>query len=1116
MTDREGKNTLTINNKEPATTQFRTKKEVQIDVDSQISSRNNSDNEKKLRHTDTTVSKNTDFSEVSGYTTDLNALSHYKLPVKTVEQLYRTNIVEGLSTSKAEELLTVHGENVLGDDKKISVAKIIIRQTFNAMILVLVISMIICLAIRDWISGGVIGFVIFINVAIGSHQEYNASKTMNSLKSLSSPTAKAYRNGELQTIPTKYVVPGDIINVKVGDTIPADLRIFDCLNFETDEALLTGESLPVAKDYSIVYDHDIGVGDRLNMAYSSSVVTKGRATGIAVKTGLNTEIGEIAQSLKGSGKRRRRIKKKNDDDGDDDDEIYEESKLKYAWILLKDGFGSFSGTTVGTPLSRKLSKLAILLFGIAVVFAIIVMGSQSFHVTREVAIYAICVAVSMIPSSLVVVLTITMSVGAKIMVKKNVIIRKLDCLEALGSINDICSDKTGTLTQGKMIVKSVWVPSAGTYKVVEANEPFNPTLGNLTFSEKSPVVAMEDNENNIIDKPTVDFDHENVEFKRFLLTSTMANIAIVFRDEAGDWKAHGDPTEIAIQVFANREGYNRVDMIEGDNVEFTHVNEFPFDSSVKKMSAIYTKNDDPDNFYVFTKGAVERVLSSCSRWIPSNSGEYAPLTPDSIAQIESNMNVLSGEGLRVLALSQKIVSKDTLDATNRESVESELEFIGLVGIYDPPRLESLGAVKKCHKAGINVHMLTGDHPGTARTIAQEVGILPRNLYNYSQEVVDAMVMTAQQFDDLSESQIDSLPVLPLVIARCSPKTKVRMIEALHRRKKFCAMTGDGVNDSPSLKIADVGIAMGIAGSDVAKDASDLVLRDDNFASIINGIEEGRRMNDNIQKFVLQLLAENVAQAIYLMVGLVFKDTNGMSVFPLSPVEVLWIIVVTSCFPAMGLGVEKAQPGIMEKDPKPTKESVFSWEMLVDLIIYGIMMAATCMVCFIIVMYGFGSGELGIDCNTSSGDMCREVFRARSASFATMTWCALILAWEVIDMRRSLFAMNPETYTPYTQVFRDLWANQFLFWSVVAGFASCFPVVYIPVINDKVFLHGPIGKEWGIAVAMSVLFWVGCEVYKFFKRTYYKRQEGAHNPEYDLERRDPFNKYTSFSRANTAA
>ncbi|CCH43076.1 Na+-exporting ATPase [Wickerhamomyces ciferrii] len=1042
----------------------------------------------KLNHAATIGTKGTYSSSDDGQTFDA-----YRETIETTEKFFKTNIQEGLSEQTADQLLKQWGENTLGDDQKINVVKIIVRQSCNAMILVLIISMAIALGIKDWISGGVIAFVVGINVGIGSLQEYKASKTMNSLKSLSSPTARAIRNGELKTIPTKFVVPGDVVSVKVGDTIPADLRIVDCLNFETDEALLTGESLPVAKEFETVYHEEIGVGDRLNMAFSSSVVTKGRATGIAVKTGLQTEIGEIAQSLKSQKKSLH-----TDDDN---------SAWKNFLILIKDGVGSFLGTTVGTPLSRKLSKLAIGLFIVAVLFAIIVMATQKMVVPSEVAIYAICVALSMIPSSLVVVLTITMSAGAKTMVQRNVIIRKLDSLEALGSINDICSDKTGTLTQGKMLVKAVWVPSSGTYNVHDTSDPFNPTIGTLSYSSQSPSENSKDHS----EKPDeTNVDIENSFFQNWLYCATLANIATVFKDEHGDWKAHGDPTEIAIQVFAYRNGLPRSDLTKGDLPKYKHINEFPFDSSVKKMSAIYNEAGNEKENKVYTKGAVERVLQSCKNWYVN--GELKPLTEEDQTSIEENMNSLSGEGLRVLAFATKTIPIDH-DTTNRDTIESDLTFLGLVGIYDPPRLESLGAVKKCHKAGINVHMLTGDHPGTARTIAQEVGILPHNLYHYAQDVVESMVMTAKQFDDLTDAQIDELPVLPLVIARCAPQTKVRMIDALHRRKKFCAMTGDGVNDSPSLKKADVGIAMGIAGSDVAKDVSDIVLSDDNFASIINGIEEGRRMNDNIQKFVLQLLAENVAQALYLMIGLAFKDVNGLSVFPLSPVEVLWIIVITSCFPAMGLGLERAQPDVMHKDPKPSKESVFSKEMLVDLLCYGFWMAICCLGCFLVVTYDWGNGELGTDCNKEYSDSCYYIFRSRSASFATMTWCALVLAWEVIDMRRSLFAMQDETETPYTQVFKDLWSNQFLFWSVVGGFISVFPVVYIPVINKVVFLHGPIGKEWGLAFAFTIAFWIGCEFYKFLKRQYLKKQT-VHNPEHDLEKKNPFDKYASFSRAGT--
>lgn len=1034
----------------------------------------------------------------------------WTLNVQQAAASYSTNIQDGLSETDAKQRLVAHGLNQLDQGEGVSLIGVLISQVCNAMMLVLFISMAISFGIKDFIAGGVIAGVIGINVVVGFIQEYKAEKTMDSLRSLSSPSARVIRNGSDGTIPSQDVVPGDIVKVSVGDTIPADFRIVDCLNFETDEALLTGESLPVAKSALETFAHDTPVGDRINMAYSSSIVTKGRATGIVTSTGMGTEIGTIATSLRGEDKHYRPVKR---------DEFGKARRRDYVGAFLgtcKDAIGAFLGTTVGTPLHRKLSQLALLLLGVALVFAIVVMAAQKFKVNKEVAVYAIAVALSMIPGSLVVVLTITMAVGTKVMINRNVIVRRLDSLEALGSVNDICSDKTGTLTQGKMVGRKVWIPTVGTFQVSNSNEPFNPTAGSLSFSPNAPVVDSKEEDVHLpvpTPLPSV--------FEQWLDVASLANIANVMQaEEEGQtvWKANGDPTEIAIQVFVTRFGWQRPKWTDGDAPRYSHVAEFPFDSSIKRMTAIYRDNDT-EAVHVFTKGAVERVLGCCTTWY--KDGSLITLTDEGRDEIMENMDALAKQGLRVLAFSRKLGdASEDYEKADRIAVESELTFLGLIGIYDPPRPESAGAVKRCHKAGINVHMLTGDHPGTARAIAQEVGILPRNLYHYAEDVVKIMVLTAAEFDALTDEEVDALPVLPLVIARCAPQTKVRMIDALHRRGAFAAMTGDGVNDSPSLKRADVGIAMGITGSDVAKDASDIVLSDDNFASILNAVEEGRIMSANIQKFVLHLLAGNISQAMFLLIGLAFQDENGFSVFPLSPVEVLWVIMITSAFPAMGLGVEKGAPDIMDRPPVDPKSGVFTWEMIIDMLAYGTWIGIICVVSFVGVVYGDGKGQLGIDCNNGWNESCHYVFRGRTTGFMIMTWCLLVLAWEVIDMRRSVFAMHPESETPYTQVFKDLWANQFLFWSVMLGFVTSIPLVYIPVINRVVFKHGPISWEWGVCVAGLILFVMGAELWKWFKRVYFRRKERrgeseiAHNPELDLERNSPFAKYASFSRQNT--
>ncbi|KAG4304941.1 hypothetical protein PORY_001616 [Pneumocystis oryctolagi] len=997
----------------------------------------------------------------------------FLLSPEQIEKELSTSMENGLQTKDVEERLLKYGDNSLNSDNNVSVIAVLIRQAANAMTLV------------------------------------------NALRSLSSPTAHVIREGSNFTVPSSQIVLGDIVELKMGDTVPADIRLFEAMNFETDESLFTGESLPVSKSVNANFDsEDVSIGDRVTMAWSVTTVTKGRAKGIVVFTGVRTEVGAISESFN-RNKSRRRIVKKNEG------KVAFYAYIIAFWMTVLDGIGRFLGVNIGTPLQKKLSALAICLFGIALLFALIVFAANRFVAKDEVVLYAIATGLSMIPSSLVVVLTITMAVGTKRMVKRHVIVRKLDSLEALGAITDICSDKTGTLTQGKMSVRQVWVYGLGIFLVSENNEPLNPTLGTVTFVKVNSINYSNDfEETEKIDPKTFSISEE---LNGFLNIASLANLAIIHQDDEKNWKATGEPTDIALQVFACRFDYGRSKLLKGDDPLWTQLAEFPFDSDVKRMSVVFRKNTEEKLTMVFMKGATERVLAACT----VIGVDRKSLTQEDKEEVLKNMNVFSNQGLRVVALAQKQWTRDVhnWESVSRDDVESDLSLMGFVGIYDPPRPESGASVKRiarflvicinscieCHQAGINVHMLTGDHVGTAKAIAMEIGILPQNMSKFSDNV-SYMIMTASQFDRMSDSEIDSLPQLPLVIARCAPQTKVRMIEALHRRKAFCAMTGDGVNDSPSLKRADVGIAMGMSGSDVTKNASDIVLTDDNFASIINAIEEGRRMFDNIKKFVLHLLAANVAQALYLLIGLVFQDRSGFSVFALTPVEILWIIMVTSAFPAMGLGMEAASSDIMKRPPHNIKVGVFTWEVVVDTFVYGFIQAIICLVSYVIVVWGYGNGNLGVFCNDFYNPSCEYVYRGRSTTFVELTWMILILAWEMIDLRQSMFFFDSESPHKYTQLYHHLKKNKLLLWSVVLGFVSVFPVIYIPVINKGVFKHSQITWEWILAFSGLLLFIIGSELWKWAKRVYFRYHEKkVCNFVSDLEKNCPFEKYASIKK-----
>ncbi|PWY80901.1 potassium/sodium eff [Aspergillus sclerotioniger CBS 115572] len=1043
----------------------------------------------------------------------LSAPAHTLSDITVLHEL-TVNPEDGLSIQEAQSRLQKWGTNELEGDEGISLAKIIIRQIANAMMLVLIIAMAVSFGIQSWIEGGVISAVIGLNIVVGVYQDYAAEKTMDSLRGLSSPTGVVTRDGKTGTIPAIEIVVGDMVDLKVGDTVPADLRLVETMNFETDEALLTGESLPVAKSSSATFPAATGPGDRLNIAYSSSTVTRGRARGVVIGTGMGTEIGAIAAALRAKDHQHRRPVRRGPGG---------ETKKRWyvaAWTLTcTDAVGRFLGINVGTPLQRKLSKLALLLFGIAVVFAVIVMGANGMRNDKEVIIYAVATGLAMIPACLVVVLTVTMAVGTKQMVHRNVIVRKLDSLEALGAVTNICSDKTGTLTQGRMVAKKAWVPALGTVSVGVSKDPLDPNEGELRVRDAMPGESDEGG----VAVPR-DLVADNAVLQRYLDVAAMANLAHVHRsEENGRWQARGEPTDIAIQVFAARFDWGRDRWTKGEKPVWSQQAEYPFDSTVKKMSVIFRRGDDEQDV-IFTKGAVERVLDACSSVIWTADSAPVSLSDDMRDTILQNMEALAREGLRVLALASRTSSFAFTDIPPRDSIEKDLTFAGLIGLYDPPRPETAGAIEECHRAGISVHMVTGDHPGTARAIAAQVGIIPSNMQHLARDVSDSLVMTASQFDALTEAEIDALPTLPAVIARCAPHTKVRMIDALHRRGRYAAMTGDGVNDSPSLKRADVGIAMGQSGSDVAKDASELVLTDDNFASIINGIEEGRRIFDNIQKFVLHLLAENVGLALTLLIGLVFKDENGQSVFPIAPVEILWIIMITSGLPDIGLGMEKAASDVMDRPPQ-NKNGIFTPEIILDTLIYGLWMATLSLSAFALVLFAWGNGDLATECNSSYSSACDTVFRARATTFVCMTWFALLLAWEMMHLRKSLFNMHDHSSTSSstpnykTKLFywtKDIYTNMTLFWGIVVGFLLTFPVLYIPVINHIVFKHTGISWEWGVVFVEAGLFLGGVEGWKFIKRGWFRRMQSKtskHERDTGDDEKDKggFSRFTTLSR-----
>ena len=826
---------------------------------------------------------------------------------KTVEEVEKelgTNKENGLSSKKVEENRAKYGLNELKEKKKESLIQKFIDQFKDFSIIVLIIAAIVSGVVGVMQGEGftdtiIILIVVLLNAVIGVAQESKAEKSLEALKKLSAHAAKVIRNGKETAIPARELVPGDLVIIETGDYISADLRVIEAVNLKSQEASLTGESVPVEKKTDAIQETEVGVGDRKNMLFSSSLITYGRGKAIVVKTGMNTEVGKIADMINQT----------------EDQE---------------------------TPLQKKLNSLGKTLgmAALTICAVIFVIGLLQGKEIINMFMTAVSLAVAVIPEGLVAVSTIVLAIGVQKMVKKNAIVKKLPAVETLGSSTVICSDKTGTLTQNKMTVEKVFC---------------NDTTSDIERAET------------------------NEDFRKLIYDCMLCNDSRVL--ENGE--IAGDPTETALVDFALKLDYPVSIMRENPRVA-----EVPFDSNRKLMSTV---NGKDGKYIVYTKGGLDEILRKCDSYLYKGSVRHN--LSDYAEWIRTNNEHMANEALRVLAFAYKEIDH-VPSKYEMENLESGLTFIGMVGMIDPPREEAKKAVEKCKHAGIKTVMITGDHKATAVAIAKKIGILEN----------DNEALTGLELDKISDEQLAKDVRKYSVYARVSPEHKVRIVKAWQKNGEIVAMTGDGVNDSPALKTADIGCAMGKVGTEVAKEAADVILTDDNFATIVSAVEEGRRIYDNILKVIQFLISCNVGEVIVLLLATLFAPTIGrvFGIYDISmiqvllPIHILWINLVTDTFPALALAFDPANKDIMDRKPVKKDEGIFTKGRTFRIVYQGFMIGLLTLAAYLI---GLGSTKTAIG-NLTLEETKIEV--GQTMAFTVLAFSELIHVFNIRDNKNSIF------------------------------------------------------------------------------------------------------------------
>ena len=870
---------------------------------------------------------------------------------------------DGLSHKEAYRRLAQFGPNELTEKEKISPWTIFLEQFKSVLIIILLFAIVLSAIVGEAKESVIIAVIVLFACGLGFIQEYRAERTMEALKRMAAPMASIIRGGSEAEIPARELVPGDIILLRTGNRIPADARLIEAINLKTEEASLTGESVPIEKIDDPI-NGEANIGDRRNMVFMGTAVVFGRGKAIVTATGMTTEFGKIAGML-------------------------QEVKAER------------------TPLQVNIDRMGkwIGIGSLVLCFVLAVLGVMRGHKILEMFIWGVSLAVAAVPEALPAVVVISLALGVRRMAKRHALIRKLPAVETLGCTTFICSDKTGTLTQDQMTVRSIYVDG---------------TLINVTGIGYEPKGEF------YVDDRAI-ASEQNVALQTLLRIGILCNDTYLGEVE-GNWNIKGDPTEGALVVTAAKANLWQKDLGQ----KFPRVCEIPFSSEKKMMTTVHHTSHGK---IVYSKGAPEIILNSCEYIYAA--GEERRLTEKDKENVHSVAQNMAGDALRVLSMAYKRLSSSSADAET-ENLQQDMVFVGLAGMIDPPRDEVKEAVKLCDQAGIRSVMITGDHKLTAVAIARELGILK-----------EGVALTGVEIDSMSEEKLEALVEKIEVYARVSPTHKLRVVEALVKKGHVVAMTGDGINDAPALKKANIGVAMGITGTDVTKEAADMILTDDNFASIVTAVEEGRGVFGNIKKYLMYLLSSNVGEILLMTVAILFGPLIGLpyGAIPLVAIQILWVNLASDGLPAIALAVDPADPDIMRQKPRPRGQGIFTRPVILLMFIAGIW---SCLVNIGIFKWALDAG--------------RSMWEAQGLCFLTLVIIQFFKAYNFRSDKHSIFKIG---------LFTNKWLNLAICWEIMLLLI----IIYTPFLQEPFRTFSLSAGDWILVILLAATIFPIMEISK---------------------------------------